>query len=102
MAARNETHAILGQILNGVLALIVRLVPFILIGLAATAMFPVSTIDVPASMWSDLVRERAPTGLFGLLLVSCLAGYMAAISSIGNWAASYLMNDTNAHSAEYF
>jgi SSS family solute:Na+ symporter len=93
MAARNETHAILGQILNGVLALIVRLVPFILIGLAASAMFPVSTINVPASMWSDLVRERAPTGLFGLLLVSCLAGYMAAISSIGNWAASYLMND---------
>ncbi len=93
MAARNEVHAILGQMLNGVLALIVRLVPFILIGLAAAAVFPVSKVAVPAALWSDLVREHAPTGLFGLLLVSCLAGYMAAISSIGNWAASYLMND---------
>ena len=93
MAARSELHAILGQLLNGVLALVVRLIPFLLIGLAAAAILPVSKVNVPASMWSDLVRERAPEGLFGLLLVSCLAGYMAAISSIGNWAASYLMND---------
>jgi solute:Na+ symporter, SSS family len=93
MAARNEFHAILGQMFNGVLALIVRLIPFILIGLAAAATLPVSKVPVPAAMWSTLVRERAPAGLFGLLLVSCLAGYMAAISSIGNWAASYLMND---------
>jgi len=93
MAARSEFHAILGQMFNGVLALIVRLIPFILIGLAAAATLPVDKVPVPAEMWSTLVRERAPTGLFGLLLVSCLAGYMAAISSIGNWAASYLMND---------
>ena len=93
MAARNEFHAILGQMFNGVLALIVRLIPFILIGLAAAATLPVDKVPVPAAMWSTLVRERAPAGLFGLLLVSCLAGYMAAISSIGNWAASYLMND---------
>jgi Na+/proline symporter len=93
MAARSEFHAILGQMFNGVLALIVRLIPFILIGLAAAATLPVDKVPVPAAMWSTLVRERAPAGLFGLLLVSCLAGYMAAISSIGNWAASYLMND---------
>jgi SSS family solute:Na+ symporter len=93
MAARSEFHAVLGQMLNGVLALIVRLIPFILIGLAAAAVLPVAKVTVPAAMWSDLVRNYAPAGLFGLLLVSCLAGYMAAISSIGNWAASYLMND---------
>ena len=93
MAARNEFHAILGQMLNGVLALVVRLIPFILVGLAAAAMYPVSGVAVPASLWGDLVRERAPAGLFGLLLVSSLAGYMATLSSLGNWAASYLMND---------
>lgn len=93
MAAKNEFHAVLGQMLNGVLAIIVRLIPFILIGLAAAAMYPVSKVAVPASLWSVLVSQYAPAGLFGLLLVSCLAGYMAAISSIGNWAASYLMND---------
>lgn len=93
MAARSEIHAILGQMLNGVLALIVRLIPFILLGLAAAALYPLATVKAPAAMWGDMVREFAPAGLFGLLLVSCLAGYMASISSIGNWAASYLMND---------
>ncbi len=93
MAARNEFHAVLGQMLNGVLALIIRLIPFILIGLAAAAVLPPAKVGVPASLWSNLVHEKAPAGLFGLLVVSCLAGYMAAISSIGNWAASYLIND---------
>ncbi len=93
MAARSEVHAILGQMLNGVLALIVRLIPFIVLGLAAAALYPLASVKAPASMWGDMVREYAPAGLFGLLLVSCLAGYMASISSIGNWSASYLMND---------
>lgn len=93
MAARNEFHAILGQMLNGVLALVVRLIPFILVGLAAAAIYPVSSVPVPASLWGDLVKHQAPAGLFGLLLVSSVAGYMATLSSLGNWAASYLMND---------
>jgi Na+/proline symporter len=50
-------------------------------------------VPVPAALWGDLVKRYAPPGLFGLLLVSSLAGYMAAISSIGNWAASYVVND---------
>lgn len=93
MAARNERHAILGQMANGILALAVRLIPFIIIALAAAALLPVSAVPVPASLWGDLVKRYAPPGLFGLLLVSSLAGYMAAISSIGNWAASYVVND---------
>jgi Na+/proline symporter len=93
MAARNERHAILGQMANGVLALAVRLIPFIVIALAAAALLPVNAVPVPASLWGDLVKRYAPPGLFGLLLVSSLAGYMAAISSIGNWAASYVIND---------
>ena len=93
MAARNEWHAIVGQISNGVLALVVRLIPFIVIALAAAALYPRSSVTVPAALWGELVKKYAPPGLFGLLLVSSLAGYMAAISSIGNWAASYLVND---------
>jgi len=97
MAARDEKHAILGQISNGILALAVRLIPFILIALAAVALFTPAEVPIPATLWGDLVKQYAPTGLFGLLLVSSLAGYMAAISSIGNWAASYLVNDIYVH-----
>jgi Na+/proline symporter len=93
MAARNEWHAVVGQITNGVLALAIRLVPFILIAFAAAAILPVNQVTAPAELWGELVRSQAPPGLFGLLLVSGLAGSMAAISSIGNWAASYVVND---------
>jgi Na+/proline symporter len=93
MAARNEWHAVVGQIANGVLALIIRLIPFILIAIAAAALYPLSGSSTPATLWGELVQKFAPPGLFGLLLVSSLAGYMAAISSIGNWASSYLVND---------
>lgn len=93
MAARNEWHAVVGQIANGVLALIIRLIPFILIGLAAAALYTPSSVSAPAALWGQLVQEYAPPGLFGLLLVCSLAGYMAAISSIGNWASSYIVND---------
>jgi Na+/proline symporter len=48
---------------------------------------------VPAELWGQLVKQYAPPGLFGLLLVGGLAGYMAAISSMVNWASSYIMND---------
>ncbi|HWB96789.1 MAG TPA: hypothetical protein VG672_08810, partial [Bryobacteraceae bacterium] len=93
MAARTELHAVLGQMLNGVLALVVRLIPFLVMGLAAAAMFTPAQVPEPVALWSNLVRQYAPPGLFGLLLVCSLAGYMASISSIGNWAASYLVND---------
>jgi solute:Na+ symporter, SSS family len=93
MAAKNEWHAVVGQIANGVLALVIRLVPFILIALAAVALYTPSSVPAPAVLWGALVQRYAPPGLFGLLLVCSLAGYMAAISSIGNWASSYLVND---------
>src|SRR5207248_10497810 len=93
MAARNEWHAIVGQISDGLLALVVRLIPFIIVALGATALYPRTSVAVPAALWGEVVKKYAPPGLFGLLLVSSLAGYMAAISSIGNWAASYVVND---------
>lgn len=93
LAAKNEMHAVAGQIANGVLALVVRLVPFILIGLAAAVMYAPQSVAVPAQLWGDLAKAYAPSGLFGLLLVGGLAGYMAGICALANWAASYLMND---------
>ena len=93
MAAKNEFHAVMGQVLNGVLALVVRLIPFILIGLSASALFTRASVTVPAELWAQLVRRYAPPGLFGLLLVASLAGYMGAISAFMNWAAGYLVND---------
>ncbi|MGH9405703.1 MAG: sodium:solute symporter family transporter [Terriglobia bacterium] len=93
MAAKSERHAIAGQIANGVFSLVVRLIPFFLIGLAAAVIYAPGAVAVPARLWGDLVKSEAPSGLFGLLLVGGLAGYMAGICALANWAASYLMND---------
>jgi solute:Na+ symporter, SSS family len=40
-----------------------------------------------------LIRELAPTGLRGLLLVTFAAAYMSTISTQMNWGASYVVND---------
>ena len=93
MAAKSELHAIWGQILNGFLALVARLIPFIMLGLAAMVLFAPFSVPVPAELWAQLVRKYAPAGLFGLLLVASLAGYMGSIAAFLNWAAGYLIND---------
>jgi Na+/proline symporter len=93
MAARNEFHAVMGQALNGVLALAVRLIPVIMIGLAAAALYTPSSVAIPAQLWAQLVRRYAPPGMFGVLLVAALAGYMGSLAAFMNWAAGYLVND---------
>ena len=40
-----------------------------------------------------MIRELAPTGLRGLLLVTFAAAFMSTISTQMNWGASYLVND---------
>ena len=40
MAAKNEFYAQVGQLFNAFLSLVVRVLPFILLGLVATAVFP--------------------------------------------------------------
>ncbi len=93
MAARSELDAVLGQMLNGVLALVIRMIPFLLIGMAAAAIWTPAQVATPANIWGDLVMHHASAGLFGLLLICSLSGYMATIASIGNWAASFIIND---------
>src|SRR5262249_19760207 len=93
MAAKNDFHAVICQVLNGTVALVIRLIPFILIGLAAGALYTRSSVPVPAELWAQIVKAYATPGLFGLLLVASIAGYMGAISAFTNWAAGYLVND---------
>ena len=92
MAARSEGHAALGQMLSTVLALIVRVVPFIIYGVAAAALIPKNTV-APALIWSHLVVSYAPKDLVGILVAAELAGYMAMANASMNWGGSFLTND---------
>jgi solute:Na+ symporter, SSS family len=93
MAARNEFHAQVGQLFNTILTLIVRVVPFLFLGLAAAALYPQGSLAEPGEAWARLVRAYAPAGLLGVLVAGVLAAYMSTVSTEMNWGASYIVND---------
>jgi SSS family transporter len=93
MAARNEFHAQVGQLFNTILTLVVRVVPFLFLGLIAAAIYAPGTVGEPGEIWARMVREYAPAGLMGLLVAGVFAAYMSTISTLMNWGASYIVND---------
>jgi Na+/proline symporter len=93
MAARNEFHAQVGQLFNALLTLIVRVVPFLFLGMIAAALYAPGTIAEPGEIWARMVRSYAPVGLLGLLVAGVFAAYMATSSTLMNWGASYVVND---------
>src|SRR6185503_5849096 len=93
MAARNEFLAQVGQLGLTLLTLIVRVVPFIFLGLIGAALFAPGSVAEPGEIWARIVNAYAPTGLLGLLVAGIFAAYMSTISTQMNWGASYLVND---------
>ena len=93
MAARNEFHAQVGQLFNTLLTLVVRVVPFIFLGLIGAALFAPGSVAEPGEIWARIVNAYAPTGLLGLLVAGIFAAYMSTISTQMNWGASYVVND---------
>lgn len=93
MAARNEFHAQVGQLFNTLLTLIVRVVPFLFLGMIAAALYAPSAVAEPGDLWARLVHSYAPPGLMGLLVAGIFAAYMSTISTQMNWGASYIVND---------
>jgi SSS family transporter len=93
MAARNEFHAQVGQLFNALLTLIVRVVPFLFLGMIAAAIYAPGTVAEPGEIWARMVRTYAPAGLLGLLVAGVFAAYMSTVSTLMNWGASYIVND---------
>lgn len=92
LSAKNEFHAIVGQLGNAFLSLVVRSIPFIFLGIIAVGLFPKNFAD-PAEIWALMVRKYAAPGILGLLVAGELSAYMATVSTQMNWGSSYLVND---------
>lgn len=111
LAARDERHAVLGQMLNSVLSLVVRFVPLVPMGILAIALFPAqypADPSAPVNMvlpdgsaieavgaWSQLVVRyvnRIP-GFGGLLIAAVAAGYMCTVGTMLQWGSSFVVND---------
>lgn len=107
MAARNERHAMAGQLFNCFLALSLRVLPLIGIGLVGLYLFwPASLaqrVPVPAGMrvledpvfaWAEIIKScRLPSGFVGLLIAVEVAAYTSTLSALVNWGGSFVIND---------
>jgi SSS family solute:Na+ symporter len=107
MAARNERHAMAGQLFNCLLALSLRILPLIGVGLVALTIFwpatLASTTPTPAGMtvlkdpisaWGELIKHcHLRPGLVGLLVAVEVAAYTSTLSALLNWGGSFVIND---------
>jgi Na+/proline symporter len=108
MAARNERHAVGGQLFNAFLALSFRTLPLIGLGVVAMSLFwtaalekkigPVPTgvalLKDPAHAWGELIKNsHLPHGFIGLLVAAEVAAFMGSLSSLINWGGSFVVND---------
>ncbi len=92
MSAKNEFHAQVGQLLNAILSLVIRVLPLIFLGLAAAALYRPLGLS-PDLAWGRLLADHGATGLTGLLIAAELAAFMSTIDTQINWATSYVVND---------
>jgi Na+/proline symporter len=74
--------------------------PWILVAFAALAMYPELRQNYLADPQFDpgkgfpmVIRDLAPSGLRGLMMVTFFAAFMSTISTQLNWGASYLVKD---------
>jgi len=93
MAAKNEFHAQVGQLLNAILTLVIRVVPFLFIGIAAASVIAPGSVKEPGDIWAMMVSKYSVSGLTGILIAGIIASYMSTIDTEINWGASYMIND---------
>jgi Na+/proline symporter len=94
-SCRDERHAMLATLWFQVAHYCLRPWPWLLVAFAAMALFPaeLSQAAKPEIGFPMIIRELAPPGMRGLLLVAFFAAYMSTISTQLNWGASYLVAD---------
>ena len=108
MGAKNERHAMGGQLFNSFLALSLRTIPLIGLGVVALSLFwtkdllqqagpapaGMKLIADPAHAWGELINAtRLPAGFIGVLVASEAAAFMSTLSSLINWGSSLVIND---------
>jgi len=108
MAARNERHAVGGQLFNSFLALSFRTLPLIGLGVVAMSLFWTTDMQKnlgtvpdgstllkdPAYAWGELIKaSHLPHGFIGLLVAAEVAAFMGSLSSLINWGGSFVVND---------
>ncbi len=96
-SCKDERHAFLATLWFQIAHYCVRPWPWIMISFCALALYPdLRTMDDPGVGFPMVIRDVAPAGVRGLVLVSFFAAFMSTISTQMNWGASYLVSDIYA------
>ncbi|HLE70282.1 MAG TPA: sodium:solute symporter family protein, partial [Vicinamibacteria bacterium] len=91
-SCRDERDAVLATLWFQLAHYCLRPWPWLLVALVALAIYPdLRSLPDPGVGYPMLIRDIAPPGLLGIMLVAFLAAYMSTISTQINWAASYLV-----------
>jgi solute:Na+ symporter, SSS family len=93
-AARDERDAERAAWLFAILHYVVRTWPWVVVALAAVAMYP-ELADRELG-YPRLMLDLLPAGVLGLVVASLVAAFMSTVSTLINWGASYLTNDLYA------
>lgn len=91
VATKNEAEAEQSAWFFNILHYIIRTWPWIVVALAAIALYP--TLDDRELGYPRLMLDFLPPFVLGLVVASLLAAFMSTVSTLINWGASYLTND---------
>ncbi len=93
-SCRSERDALLATLWFQLAHYCLRPWPWLLVALTALAVYPnLRELEDPGVGYPMLIRDLAPAGLRGIMLVTFFAAFMSTISTQINWAASYLVGD---------
>lgn len=100
-SCKDERHAVKATLFFQLMHYCVRPWPWILVAFVALALHPevrqwalaAEPAGNPEHAYPMLIRELAPVGLRGLMLVTFAAAFMSTVSTQMNLGASYLVND---------
>jgi solute:Na+ symporter, SSS family len=93
-SCKDEKHSLLATLWYQIAHYCVRPWPWLIISFVALAMYPdLRSMDDPGVGFPMLMKDLAPAGLRGLMLVTFFAAFMSTISTQMNWGASYLVSD---------
>jgi solute:Na+ symporter, SSS family len=108
MAAKNEKHALGGQLFSTFISLCLRIIPLVGLGIICITMFwsgdlvskygqapaGFKMLSDPAYAWGELIKaSHLPSGFTGLLVATEVAAYMSTLSALINWGSSFIVND---------
>ncbi len=89
----NERESALAALWFNFAHYVLRPWPWLIVGLASLAYFPITPGEDPERAFPLMVAKFLPMGLRGLMVASLMAAFMSTMETQLNWGASYLIND---------